>query len=104
MATTTISTSQLQVRLGELVLNSAEPDVPAADVSTKPLDIYRIHLARLVASTVGCEVALAFEAIASTNDSSIADLTLVLPKLRLKDVDVKTYAFDIIKKVLSECS
>lgn len=92
--------TELQSRLSGLGLESTFPEVPAADVLTKPLDIYRLHLASLLATTLECDVCAAYDAISSASDLSLSDLAVILPKLKPKDVaDVKALAVDITKKV-----
>jgi hypothetical protein len=90
----------LQTRLVGLGLNEPLAEVAAADIETKPIDIYRVHLASTLASIIGCDVSTAYEAMAVSADLDLADLTVILPKLKPKDVsDVKTWAFEVIKKV-----
>lgn len=95
-----VTITELQSRLSGLGLESAFPEVPAADVLTKPLDIYRLHLASLLATTLGCDACAAYDAISSASDLSLSDLAVILPKLKPRDVaDVKALAVDITKKV-----
>lgn len=95
-----VTITELQSRLSGLGLESAFPEVPAADVLTKPLDIYRLHLASLLATTLECDVCSAYDAISSASDLSLSDLAVILPKLKPKDVaDVKALAVDITKKL-----
>lgn len=90
----------LQARLAGLGINEPLPEIAAADVQTKPIDIYRLHFASTLASIIGCDVSAAYNAMAGSSDLDLADLTIILPKLKPKEVtDVKAWAFDIIKKV-----
>lgn len=85
---------ELSTRLACLGLDSEMPDIPAADLLAKPLDIFRSHLANLVASALGCDVSLAYDSIRLSNDLSQGDLELVLPKLKLKDLEPS----DVVQK------
>ncbi|KAK8042834.1 arginyl-tRNA synthetase, partial [Apiospora phragmitis] len=76
------------------------PSVPAANALTKPIDIYRLHLASLIASTLECDVAAAYEAILTATDLTLADLAVVVPKLKPKDVkDIKAFAIELVQKL-----
>ena len=95
-----VTITELQSRLSGLGLDPTFPEVPAADVLTKPLDIYRLHLARHLATTLGCDACAVYDAISPASDLSLSDLAVILPKLKPKDVaNVKALAIDIIKKV-----
>jgi len=94
------SLTDLEGRLAGLGLDSPFPDVPAANALTKPIDIYRLHLASLIASTLECDVAAAYEAILTATDLTLADLAVVVPKLKPKDVkDIKEFAAELVQKV-----
>lgn len=95
MGNLTMTMPELSARLGHLGLNSDMPDIPAADLLVKPLDIFRSHLANLVSTTFGCDILLAYDSIRLSNDLSQGDLELVVPKLKLKDVE----ASDVLQKV-----
>lgn len=90
----------LHTRLAGLGVNESLPEVAAANIQTKPIDIYRLHLAGILASVIGCNVSTAYGAMNGSTDLDLADLTIVLPRLKPKEVaDVKAWAFDIIKQV-----
>ncbi|KAK6827680.1 hypothetical protein PG987_011021 [Apiospora arundinis] len=94
------SLTDLEGRLAGLGLESPFPDVPAANALTKPIDIYRLHLASLIASTLECDVAAAYEAILTATDLTLADLAVVVPKLKPKDVkDIKEFAIELVQKL-----
>ncbi|KAK8105354.1 hypothetical protein PG999_008713 [Apiospora kogelbergensis] len=94
------SLTDLEGRLAGLGLDSPFPDVPAANALTKPIDIYRLHLASLIASTLECDVAAAYEAILTATDLTLADLAVVVPKLKPKDVkDIKEFAVELVQKL-----
>ncbi|KAI8649729.1 Arginine--tRNA ligase [Fusarium keratoplasticum] len=82
MASLTMTMGELDSQLRNLGLESEVPEIPAADILAKPLDIFRSHLANLIASAVHCDVSSAYDSIA---DSSIADLEVIVPKLKLMD-------------------
>ncbi|KAK7926971.1 arginyl-tRNA synthetase [Apiospora marii] len=94
------SLTDLEGRLAGLGLESPFPDVPAANALTKPIDIYRLHLASLIATTLECDVAAAYEAILTATDLTLADLAVVVPKLKPKDVkDIKEFAIELVQKL-----
>ncbi|KAK7956012.1 arginyl-tRNA synthetase [Apiospora aurea] len=94
------SLTELEGRLAGLGLDSPFPDVPAANALTKPIDIYRLHLASLIAATLECDVAAAYEAILTATDLTLADLAVVVPKLKPKDVkDIKEFAIELVQKL-----
>lgn len=86
---------ELRTHLAHLGLESQMPEIPAADVLVKPLDIFRSHLAYLVASALGCDVSLAYDSIRLSNDLSQGDLEVVLPKLKLENLEPG----DVVQKV-----
>lgn len=69
----------------------------AADVLTKPLDLWRIHLAKVLGDLVGCSHEAAYKAIHWPNNIYNGDLAVILPKLcpRIKAAEV---AVDLMKK------
>lgn len=98
------SLTDLEGRLAGLGLESPFPDVPAANALTKPIDIYRLHLASLIATTLECDVAAAYEAILTATDLTLADLAVVVPKLKPKDVnDIKKFAIELVQKACVLC-
>lgn len=55
-----------------------------ACVLSRPIDIYRVYLADILAKLAGCEPALAYDAIQTSSTLSNGDLTIPVPRLRLK--------------------
>lgn len=51
---------------------------------SRPIDIYRVYLAEILAKLADCEVTLAYDSIQSPNTLPHGDLTLPVPRLRLK--------------------
>ncbi|KAH7142186.1 arginyl-tRNA synthetase [Dactylonectria macrodidyma] len=82
MASLTMTMGELSSQLEDIGLESEMPDIPAADILSQPLDIFRSHLANLIASAVHCDISSAYNSIA---DSSMADLEVIVPKLNLMD-------------------
>jgi len=82
-----------------LQLKTPIPTAQAADVLTKPGDIYRSYLADTLSDIVDCDAETIYDAIGSNNDPSQGDLTVAVPRLRLKDVDNKELAFTVVKHV-----
>ncbi|WAO87699.1 Arginine--tRNA ligase [Fusarium falciforme] len=58
---------------------------------TRPVEIWRSYLAEFLSelSILNRDATTIQEAIASTTETSLGDLTLILPRLKLKDVDNK---------------
>lgn len=94
MASLTMTVGELSSQLSSIGLESDVPDIPGADILAKPLDIFRSHLANLIASAVHCDLDSAYGAIA---DSSMGDFDVIAPKLRLMDKS-KADPVDVIKK------
>ena len=99
MAAVSSNMNALETRLGSLGLDAPLPEIPVVDVLTRPLDIYRAHLASLLAATLGCDVMVAYAAIMSTTDITLGDLSVVLPRLRLQAADLNSLAIDVTSKV-----
>ncbi|SPO04354.1 uncharacterized protein DNG_07039 [Cephalotrichum gorgonifer] len=99
MAVVAPNMAALETQLGSLGLDSPLPDIPTLDVLTKPLDIYRSHLAGLLAAAVGCDISVAYEAITSTSDIEVGDLAVILPRLKLNAADLGSLATDITQKL-----
>ncbi|OLN97805.1 Arginine-tRNA ligase, cytoplasmic 1 [Colletotrichum chlorophyti] len=80
----TLSIEGLQSSLEKLSLDSPLPSFPGAGVLVRPLDIFRSYIAQIVAEVVGCDPAVAYEAIQSTAAISMGDLAIILPRLKVK--------------------
>ncbi|KAM5371199.1 hypothetical protein ACJZ2D_008119 [Fusarium nematophilum] len=79
------------------------PECAKAHALTKPVEIWRSYLAGFLSNSalLDCDAAAIHEAISSTTETSLGDLTLILPRLKLKDVDkdgLEKLAFDIGKQ------
>lgn len=98
MAVAVPNMSALEAQLGSLGLDSPLPELSTVDILTKPLDIYRAHLASLVATAVGCDVSDAYKAITSS-DFSLGDLAVILPRLRSTTGESGNLAVEITHKV-----
>ncbi|KAI5457172.1 arginyl-tRNA synthetase [Mariannaea sp. PMI_226] len=85
MTSLTMTVGDLSSQLSTLGLEAEVPDIPAADILTKPLDIFRSHLANLVAAAAQCDISSAFDSI---TDSLMADLEVIVPKLKLTDKSI----------------
>ncbi|KAF6797574.1 arginyl-trna synthetase [Colletotrichum sojae] len=80
----TLSINGLQSSLERLSLDTPVPSFPVADVLVRPLDIFRSYIAHIVAEVVGCDPAVAYEAIQTTAAISMGDLAVILPRLKIK--------------------
>lgn len=89
----------LETRLGSLGLDTPLPEISVVDVLTRPLDIYRAHLASLLAAALDCDISVAYAAIASSTDITLGDLSVVLPRLRLQTADLANLAVDVTSKL-----
>lgn len=99
MASTTRTLGGLNSLLEELSLERV-PNCASTQALIKPVDIWRSYFASFLSnsSLLDCEAAAIWEAISSTTDTSLGDLMLILPRLKLKDVDkdgLKKLAFDL---------
>jgi len=99
MTTVSPNMAALETRLGSLGLDAPLPQIPVVDVLRKPLDIYRAHLASLLAAAVGCDVSVAYAAITSSTDITLGDLAVILPRLKLPAADFESLAFEVTSKV-----
>jgi arginyl-tRNA synthetase len=95
----TRTTAGLEELLTELELETPIPSFPHADVQKRPIDIYRSYLADTASKVLGCDSQLAYDAIQGANMKENGDLTLILPKLRLKTQKPKDLAFEALPKV-----
>ena len=93
----TLSINGLQILLDGVGAASPIPSFPSADIQNSPLDIYVSYLAEIIAQLTGCEPQVAYESILWPDD--FCDLVVVVPRLRLKDVDPLELAVELNKKV-----
>ena len=103
MACTTNTLRGLNTLLKGLSLEPM-PACASTQALIKPVEIWRAYLTELLSNSnlLDCEAATIQEAISSTTETSLGDLTLILPRLKLKDVDkdgLKKLAFDLGAKV-----
>ncbi|KIW69376.1 arginine-tRNA ligase [Phialophora macrospora] len=92
----TLQADTLQLLLNRLGMEDSGNSFPPADVLTRPLDIYRAHLADILVQLTDCEPQVAYDSIQEPND--YGDLEVVIPRLRLKGSDPKELAFDLAQK------
>jgi arginyl-tRNA synthetase len=95
---TTLDIPGLEERLASFELTVPLSEIEAADAVTKPLDLWRIPLATILADLVECSTEAAFKAIQWPNNIYNGDLAVILPKLcqSKKAADV---AIDLLKQV-----
>jgi arginyl-tRNA synthetase len=87
--------------MASLSLDSSTHVISVADIDSKPLDIYRTHLAQLLAEALHCDPKLASEAISFPREGCIGDLEVTLARLKLKGIDLKKLAADVTMKARS---
>jgi len=90
--------TELAREFASLQLGASAKITPKVDIQSKPLDLYRAHLAKLVSDAVSCDAALVYDAISFPREGATGDFEVMLARLRLKGVDLKTLAVDIAKK------
>jgi arginyl-tRNA synthetase len=89
----------LRAILEELEVGTPIPNFPDASILVRPIDIWRSYLAETTARVLDCDAALAFEAVQTARTKDDGDLTLILPKLKLKsNAKPKELAYESIKK------
>lgn len=93
----TLQADTLQVLLNKLGVEDFVNSYQSADVLTRPLDIYRSHLAEILVPFTECEPNVAYESIQELSDSG--DLEIVVPRLRIKGSNPKDLAFELAQKV-----
>ena len=93
----TLSTSGLQALLDGVGAESPIPSFSSADIQNSPIDIYLSYLAKILVQLTECEPQVAYESILWPDD--FCDLVVVLPRLRLKDVNSNELAIELNKKV-----
>ncbi|KAI1385571.1 arginyl-tRNA synthetase [Hypoxylon trugodes] len=98
---TTYSIDGLEALLGELGVNVPIPSFIESEVLRRPIDIYRSYLADTASKVLECDAYLAYEAIQSANIKDNSDLTLVLPKLKLRSDKPKDLAREAFIKFSS---
>ncbi|KAI9167923.1 putative arginine--tRNA ligase, cytoplasmic [Paramyrothecium foliicola] len=86
-----------------LSLESTPPSA-TSEALVRPVEIWRAYLADLIShlGLLSCEAAAIQDAISSTSETSLGDLALILPRLKLKNIDkegLKKLAFDLGAKL-----
>ncbi|KAH7155825.1 hypothetical protein B0J13DRAFT_546435 [Dactylonectria estremocensis] len=97
MACLTSTPKGLEALLEGLSLDPL-PQYGSNDALTKPVEIWRSYFARFLSTVLDCDESVIQEAISSTTETSLGDLALILPRLKLKNLDhngLKSLAFDI---------
>ncbi|EXJ83723.1 hypothetical protein A1O1_07349 [Capronia coronata CBS 617.96] len=89
----TLSSDGLQALLKGVGVQGPIPPFPLADTKNSPVDIYISYLAETVTQLTGCEPSVAYESIQWAND--VGDLVVVVPRLRLPDVDPRVLAEEL---------
>jgi arginyl-tRNA synthetase len=93
----TLSSDGLQALLGGVGVESPIPPFLLADLQSSPMGIYVSYLAEILVQLTECEPQVAYQSIQWPND--LGDLAVVLPRLRLKDVDPNDLAVELKKRV-----
>ncbi|KAI1137692.1 arginyl-tRNA synthetase [Hypoxylon sp. FL0543] len=94
----TCSVSGIEALLGEIGVGTPMPRFTQSDILRKPVDVYRNYLARTTSEVLSCNADLAYEAVQSANIKDNSDLTLVLPKLKLRSDKQKDLARELFAK------
>ena len=98
-ASKTLSLSSLQACLGELGAPIPGPSFPSADPGQNPYDIYRSYIASALEKLTDCDRVLLYESLQRTSTPSKGDLSLVVPRLRVKGVKPNDLAVELSSKV-----
>jgi arginyl-tRNA synthetase len=93
----TLSINGLQALLGGVGAESPIPSFPSADIQNSPIDIYVSYLAKIIVQLTECEPQVAYDSILWPDD--LSDLVVVVPRLRLKDVNPHELAVELNRKV-----
>jgi hypothetical protein len=79
---------------------SKVPQQPNTYPALNPVDIYRSHIAELLAPVAGVDVKIVFNALQWTNTLEKGDLVLAAPALRLKGKKPDELAKELAEKVV----
>ncbi|KAF2868212.1 hypothetical protein BDV95DRAFT_610183 [Massariosphaeria phaeospora] len=74
------------------------PQQPNTYPALNPFDIYRSHVAELVAQVIGVEASKIYPALQTTTKTDYGDLQLAVPALRIKGKDMKEFTKEIAEK------
>ncbi|KAI1611969.1 arginyl-tRNA synthetase [Exophiala viscosa] len=92
----TLTLDGVQGLLKALTLEEEVSSVGVADIQNNPLDIYQARLAEILVQLTGCEPQSAYDSMLLPND--LGDLTVVLPRLRLQDINQEELATNLGEK------
>lgn len=95
----TLSIAGLEALLESLGLPSPIPYFPQSHPLNRPVDIYRAYLANTVSTSLQIDRIFTYEAVQSANIKDNSDLTLVIPRLKLKGGKPKELANECMVKV-----
>ncbi|EFE40444.1 hypothetical protein TRV_04838 [Trichophyton verrucosum HKI 0517] len=96
MASTSIQ--GLEALLQSLKVSTPIPQFPQANVLFAPADIYRSYIAEVIQKLVECDKDTAYDAVQWANAATNADLMLITARLKLKGINPKQLAEDIVSK------
>lgn len=97
MASTSIQ--GLEALLQSLKVSTPIPQFPQANVLSAPADIYRSYIAEVIQKLVDCDKDTAYDTVQWANAATNADLMLITARLKLKGINPKQLAEDIVSKV-----
>lgn len=83
----------LQGLLESIGVEETIPSFPLADILQSPMDIYLSFLANALVQLTGCDPLHAWDAIQWPND--FGDFVVVIPRLRLKDINNEDLASEL---------
>ncbi|KAJ9495737.1 hypothetical protein H2202_008780 [Exophiala xenobiotica] len=89
----TLTDDGVSAMLEALRVEVTSPLFPSADIKNNPMDIYLTCLAETLVQLTNCDPQVALDSIQWPND--IWDLVVVLPRLRIQDVDSKDPAAEL---------
>ncbi|KAK6367924.1 hypothetical protein LTS17_010076 [Exophiala oligosperma] len=93
MSMATAARDGLSAALEAMELEVTSPLFPLADIKHNPIDIYITRLAEILVGITGCDAQVALDSIQWPVEDW--DLVVVLPRLRLEDVDGQNPAADL---------
>src|SRR5690349_20355807 len=102
-AMATLTPDGLQALLAKAGIDDPIPDFPLADTLNSPLDIYHAYLAETLVGLSRCERDAACQSVDAEVPSDLSDLIVVLPRLRVQDVNQEELAYDLLHRVRVRC-
>ncbi|KAM5458209.1 putative arginine--tRNA ligase [Microsporum audouinii] len=94
----TLSLQGLEALLQSLGAAVPVPQFPRTNVLANPTDIYRSYVVDAIQRLTGCDEGVAYDAVQWASAATNADLMLVTARLKLKGVDLKQLAQDLVSK------